>query len=643
MSHVCESFDVDTGGNLCCTDCGKLSDGGGLNLVSEVEFFQSKASSSAVAAEVRHDALCSKASEGFKVHEQMLTLASRLRVSAGYVETAKQVWVLARQRQFLSGRPRETVTAACIYLACRLPAAQHTQPPALRLSDVAAEAQVEPKQLSQTYLKLAELWKQARQGPACAPPRLPAVQPAAYINRFVPQLGVGKDTFKLISRACTVAEDIDLLLQRGGASAHPVGVCAACMFVAAREIGLQTAQCELAAVAALVGVSEGLVRGHVIAFDEARANAEAAAAAAAPTPRKTKEEKLERRRQTDRARRELRAEMLYECVRMQLVKEGVVGAESLRGTAPAPAPAPPLMSMAQLKQVHQEGARIEAVLRAAGSSPQQQVQQPVQQQQQQQQQQQLSAEERWALARRYARIKALLQAQWQQRQQQRQQPQEEQQQEQQQEQQTQQAQQAQHPGDPVAPEVGQVAEVAEAAEVVPVPDVATKKRPLGSDEDSLSDLDDDDADIGGMLLNQEEVHRKKAVWEVSNADWLQAQERKKRAAAAGGGNGGRARKRARAAVPAAPAAAHATAAQQRPRTPPQAMAELKVQRLPPSHGAEGGEDVYEVVVEEYEPGSRHASHHSPEHDREGERGYDCGGYDEGGYYDGGDGEWQEEI
>jgi transcription initiation factor TFIIIB Brf1 subunit/transcription initiation factor TFIIB len=168
MNGTCPPCDFGWEGNITCLRCGRIDES--RYLVNAVEFVDGQATSSCASSAahpaVRYTDLSSKASEGGKVHEMFTTLVSQLGISSGYAEPAMRVWVLARQKQFISGRRRELVVGAAVYVACRMPAANHVEAPAVKLSDIASKLGFDVggqdvKNLNSTYRALSELWKAA--------------------------------------------------------------------------------------------------------------------------------------------------------------------------------------------------------------------------------------------------------------------------------------------------------------------------------------------------------------------------------------------------------------------------------------------------------------------------------------------------
>ncbi|RKP08064.1 cyclin-like protein [Thamnocephalis sphaerospora] len=219
----------DAQGNAFCVQCGVVFEEN--TLAKEVEFGE-KSNGAAVlmgsyvsagqgraisfGSNRRQATLESKEQSIANGRRHIQALATALRISERYVEAAQRYFNLALAYNFTRGRTTQSVTAACLYVACRMERTSHM------LIDFSDVLQVNVFSLGNTFLKLVKELNL----------RLPLVDPSIYIHRFAAMLDFGDMT-------PTVATDALRLVQRMGrdwiqTGRRPAGICGACLLIAAR-------------------------------------------------------------------------------------------------------------------------------------------------------------------------------------------------------------------------------------------------------------------------------------------------------------------------------------------------------------------------------------------------------------------------
>ena len=217
-----------------CQTCGRVADDS--NIVSEVQFGETSTGAAVIQgsyigadqAGVRSTGPAFRRMGGaneareksIREARQLLQgYAEQLRLSQATVDSAVQCFKLASINNFVQGRTMRSVTAVCLYTACR-----NETPCRIMLIDLADLIQVNVFKLGRIYKAFnSKLMINAANGP---------VVPEDLMFRFAMKLEFGHETQK-------VAEDAIRLVRRMARDwivmgRRPSGICGACLLMAAR-------------------------------------------------------------------------------------------------------------------------------------------------------------------------------------------------------------------------------------------------------------------------------------------------------------------------------------------------------------------------------------------------------------------------
>ncbi|KAG5915854.1 hypothetical protein E4U42_007892 [Claviceps africana] len=217
-----------------CRTCGRVADDS--NIVAEVQFGETSSGAAMVQgsfigadqAGVRSMGPAFRRVGGTEDREKsirearglMQGYAQQLNVSDSLVTAGTQVFKLASGANFIQGRTLASVSAVCLYAACR------AEPPCkIMLIDLADLVQLNVFKLGRIFKKLNEVVPIGNDG-------LIPVYPEDLIWRFATKMEFHQDTAK-------VAEDAVRLVKRMSRDwmvmgRRPSGICGACLLMAAR-------------------------------------------------------------------------------------------------------------------------------------------------------------------------------------------------------------------------------------------------------------------------------------------------------------------------------------------------------------------------------------------------------------------------
>ncbi|KAG5958820.1 hypothetical protein E4U58_005241 [Claviceps cyperi] len=217
-----------------CRTCGRVADDS--NIVAEVQFGETSSGAAMVQgsfigadqAGVRSLGPAFRRVGGSEDREKsirearglMQGYAQQLNVSDSLVTAGTQVFKLASGANFIQGRTLASVSAVCLYAACR------AEPPCkIMLIDLADLVQLNVFKLGRIFKKLNEVVPIGNDG-------LIPVYPEDLIWRFATKMEFHQDTAK-------VAEDAVRLVKRMSRDwmvmgRRPSGICGACLLMAAR-------------------------------------------------------------------------------------------------------------------------------------------------------------------------------------------------------------------------------------------------------------------------------------------------------------------------------------------------------------------------------------------------------------------------
>ncbi|KAG5965154.1 hypothetical protein E4U57_004399 [Claviceps arundinis] len=217
-----------------CRTCGRVADDS--NIVAEVQFGETSSGAAMVQgsfigadqAGVRSLGPAFRRVGGSEDREKsirearglMQGYAQQLNISDSLVTAGTQVFKLASGANFIQGRTLTSVSAVCLYAACR------AEPPCkIMLIDLADLVQLNVFKLGRIFKKLNEVVPIGNDG-------LIPVYPEDLIWRFATKMEFHQDTAK-------VAEDAVRLVKRMSRDwmvmgRRPSGICGACLLMAAR-------------------------------------------------------------------------------------------------------------------------------------------------------------------------------------------------------------------------------------------------------------------------------------------------------------------------------------------------------------------------------------------------------------------------
>ncbi|KAJ3041349.1 transcription factor TFIIIB subunit brf1 [Rhizophlyctis rosea] len=168
-------------------------------------------------------------------------------IDSHHVEAAQRYFNLAVMNNFTKGRKLQDVSAACLYIVCRMGKTAHM------LIDFADALNVNVYALGRTFVRLRDILHLP----------IPIVDLALYISRFAARLDFQDSTQDVVTDANRLVQRMNrdwLHLGR-----RPAGICAACLYIAARmhgfnrtprEIVLQVKICEATLKARLAEFSK---------------------------------------------------------------------------------------------------------------------------------------------------------------------------------------------------------------------------------------------------------------------------------------------------------------------------------------------------------------------------------------------------
>lgn len=153
-------------------------------------------------------------------------------------ETAAQIYKKAFNKKLLRGRSIKAMVAACIYYACRTSKIPRT------MQEILDQSTVDGKELRKAYRTLIkELGL-----------KVPSLDPTALVAKYTSELHVSSAVEKRV---------VEILRQVKGerfvAGKDPKGLCAAAVYIAARELGEARSQQEIAHV---IGITEVTLRSR---------------------------------------------------------------------------------------------------------------------------------------------------------------------------------------------------------------------------------------------------------------------------------------------------------------------------------------------------------------------------------------------
>ncbi|OLY84195.1 Transcription factor IIIB 60 kDa subunit [Smittium mucronatum] len=147
-----------------------------------------------------------------KIH----AVATALKLSPNYVESAQRYYHLSLNSGFTRGRKKMSVAACCLYIVCRL---EKSSQMLIDFSDV---LQINVFKLGVTFVRLVR----------CLNLIIPLIDPSLYIYRFASMLDFGDKTQAVALDSLRLVQRMDRdWIQTGR---RPAGICGACLLIASR-------------------------------------------------------------------------------------------------------------------------------------------------------------------------------------------------------------------------------------------------------------------------------------------------------------------------------------------------------------------------------------------------------------------------
>ncbi|KAI8837536.1 cyclin-like protein [Chytridium lagenaria] len=164
-------------------------------------------------------------------YRRIAAIGTQMKMSERQIESAQRFFNLAYMEKFTKGRRSNNVASACLYIVCRQEKTSHM------LIDFSENLRINVYVLGATFIRLVATLKLHD---------IPLVDPMLYIARFAAKLefedkyqDVVRDASRLVSRM-----DRDWIAR----GRRPSGICAACLFIAARMNGFRRSPRELVKV-----------------------------------------------------------------------------------------------------------------------------------------------------------------------------------------------------------------------------------------------------------------------------------------------------------------------------------------------------------------------------------------------------------
>ena len=256
----CNSTNIESlgpSGSSVCTDCGIIVEEN--TIVSSVEFVEGAGGSSSmvgqfVGANSTRGTFGTGGANprgggqyGFSRQSRENTLASGkrriqevaalMRLGSHYVDSAHRLFTVAVERNFVQGRRRSHVIAACLYVACRQEKSQHM------LIDFSDALQVNVYTLGTTFLKFRRLLGL----------KLEIIDPALFIYRFAAHLNLDEKANQVAMTALRLVSRMkrDWIV----AGRRPAGICAAALLIASRAHGFERQHHDVTKVLKVCGLT----------------------------------------------------------------------------------------------------------------------------------------------------------------------------------------------------------------------------------------------------------------------------------------------------------------------------------------------------------------------------------------------------
>ena len=160
-----------------------------------------------------------------------------MRLGSHYVDSAHRLFTVAVERNFVQGRKRSHVIAACLYTSCRQEKSQHM------LIDFSDALQINVYTLGTCFLKFRRLLGL----------KLEIIDPALYIYRFAAHLNLDEKANEVAMTALRLVSRMkrDWIV----AGRRPAGICAAALLIASRAHGFEREHHDVTKVLKVCGLT----------------------------------------------------------------------------------------------------------------------------------------------------------------------------------------------------------------------------------------------------------------------------------------------------------------------------------------------------------------------------------------------------
>mmetsp|Transcript_40077 Transcript_40077/g.96767 ORF Transcript_40077/g.96767 Transcript_40077/m.96767 type:complete len:644 (-) Transcript_40077:268-2199(-) len=242
----------EASGAMVCTDCGCILEENAI--VSAVEFVEGQGGASSMVGQFV-SATSSKAYTGSRAsggygfsrdsrettlangRRRIQEVASRLRLSGHFVDSAHRLFTIAVEKNFVQGRRTIHVVAACLYISCRQEKSQHM------LIDFSDALQVNVYTLGTCFLKFRRLLGL----------KLEIIDPALYVYRFAAHLSLDDKANQVAMTALRLVARMrrDWIV----AGRRPAGICAAALLIAARAHGFHRQPSDVTRILRVCGMT----------------------------------------------------------------------------------------------------------------------------------------------------------------------------------------------------------------------------------------------------------------------------------------------------------------------------------------------------------------------------------------------------
>mmetsp|Transcript_36100 Transcript_36100/g.82412 ORF Transcript_36100/g.82412 Transcript_36100/m.82412 type:complete len:658 (+) Transcript_36100:270-2243(+) len=255
MCPNCGSRNIESlgpSGSSVCTDCGIIVEEN--TIVSSVEFVEGAGGSSSMVGQYvgansarGFGTGARRGQYGFSRQSRENTLASGrrriqdvaalMRLGPHLVDAAHRLFTVAVERNFVQGRKRSHVIAACLYTSCRQEKSQHM------LIDFSDALQINVYVLGTCFLKFRRLLGL----------KLEIIDPALFVYRFAAHLDLGDGANRVAMSALRLVARMkrDWIV----AGRRPAGICAAALLIASRAHGYERQHADVTKVLRVCGVT----------------------------------------------------------------------------------------------------------------------------------------------------------------------------------------------------------------------------------------------------------------------------------------------------------------------------------------------------------------------------------------------------